>query len=212
MSRTVFIFCFFLFLALSASSWAGSPEGAEIKAVESKLACCLKEASEHFVVIGRRDSDALLKESQVAWEKYKKAQIAFEMGDVRQNDDAGKQHHATIALRLTKERVDALQRVFEYTLCNPSDIRVRNASDTDFKDVVVGDKKYGDIKRGATTEYQHWKTAYRYSFVSLTADDKSLKIQPVDFVGETPLGEGKFTYILSIENGRLEIRAAEDNQ
>jgi len=117
----------------------------------------------------------------------------------------------TILLRLTNERIQALQRVFEDKLCNPSDIRVRNASDTDFKDVVVGNKKYGDIERGGTTEYQHWEIAYRYSFVSLTADSKPLKIQPIDFVGESVLGEGKFTYVLTIEKGQLEIRAVKDN-
>jgi len=93
-----------------------------------------------------------------------------------------------------------------------TEIRVRNGSDSEFKEVVVGGKKYGDIKAGAATEYQTWKTAYRYSSVTLKAGDKTLRIQPIDYVGETPLGEGNFTYILTVRDGRLEIRAEKDKK
>lgn len=93
-----------------------------------------------------------------------------------------------------------------------SEICVRNDSKIDFKDVVVGGKKYGDIKQGATTDYQTWKTAYRYSSVSLLADSKPLKLQPRDYVGETPLGDGRFTFVLTIKDGRLDIRPEKDKK
>jgi hypothetical protein len=93
-----------------------------------------------------------------------------------------------------------------------TEMRVRNDSKVDFKNVVVGGKKYGDIKQGATTDYQTWKTAYRYSSVSLLADSKPLKIQPEDYVGETPLGGGHFTFVLTIKDGKLDIRAEEDKK
>ena len=93
-----------------------------------------------------------------------------------------------------------------------SEIRVRNDSKVDFKNVVVGSKKYGDIKQGATTDYQTWKTAYRYSSVSLLADSKPLKLQPEDYVGETPLGDGHFTFVITIKDGRLDIRAEKDKK
>ena len=93
-----------------------------------------------------------------------------------------------------------------------TEIRVKNGSDVDFKEVVVGGKAYGDIKPGAATEYQTWKKAYRYSSVTLKAGDKPLKIQPIDYVGETPLGDGKFSYILTIKDGRLEIKAEKDTK
>jgi hypothetical protein len=91
-----------------------------------------------------------------------------------------------------------------------TEIRVRNDSTIDFRNVVVGGKNYGDIKRGAVTDYQTWVKAYRYSLVSLLADSKPLKIQPEDYVGETQLGDGHFTYVLTIQEGRLDIRAEED--
>lgn len=93
-----------------------------------------------------------------------------------------------------------------------TEIRVRNDSDVDFKDVVVGGKKYGDIKPGATTDYQTWKTAYPYSSVMLIAGSKPMQIQPIDYLGELELGVGKFTYVLTIREGRLDIRAEKDKE
>ena len=93
---------------------------------------------------------------------------------------------------------------------NATEIRIRNDSTVELKNVVVGDKKYGDIKPGRTTDYQHWEGAYRYSFVSLLANSKPLTLQPIDYVGESLLGEGKFTYILTLKSGYIDIRALKD--
>ena len=93
-----------------------------------------------------------------------------------------------------------------------TDIRVRNDSKVDFKDVVADDRKYGDIKRGAATGYQTWEIAYGYTYVSLLAGRKRLEIQPIDYVGEHPLGSGHFTYVLTIYGGRLNIRAEKDKE
>lgn len=92
------------------------------------------------------------------------------------------------------------------------EIRVRNDSDVDFKDVVVGGKEYGDIKSGATTAYQTWKTAYRYSSVKLIAGSKPMELQPIDYLGEQELGDGYFTYVLTVREGRLDIRAERDDR
>lgn len=95
---------------------------------------------------------------------------------------------------------------------SPTEIRVRNDSDVDFRNVVVGGKKYGNIKPHATTVYQTWKTAYRYSSVTLIAGSNPMQIQPIDYLGEAKLGAGKFTYVLTIREGRLDIRAEEDEK
>jgi len=98
------------------------------------------------------------------------------------------------------------------TTNHTTEIRVRNDSDVDFKEVVVGGKKYGDIKAGVQTAYQTWKNAYRYSTVTLIAASKLMKFQPIDYVGERELGVGHFTYILTVYEGRLNIHAEKDEE
>jgi hypothetical protein len=79
-----------------------------------------------------------------------------------------------------------------------SDIRIRNSTDRDLHDVAVGHGHYGLIGRGEVSDYQTWGPAYKYARVSLIVDGKPMLLQPIDHFGETPLGPGRFTYILSI--------------
>ena len=95
---------------------------------------------------------------------------------------------------------------------NAVDVRIRNDSQVNFGHVVVGGKEYGDIKPGATTEYQRWKRAYRYSSVSLAVGTKVLKITPFDYVGEAFTCSGKLTYVLSVDAGELDMRVQADSQ
>lgn len=95
---------------------------------------------------------------------------------------------------------------------NAAEVRVRNNSDTDFTSVVVGKIKYGDIKRGATTNYQAWPDeVYSIERCTLFANAVPLKFQPRDYNGEGPLpGAGKITYVLTIVNGQISIHAEDD--
>ncbi|SFU14145.1 hypothetical protein SAMN04489724_4322 [Algoriphagus locisalis] len=81
-------------------------------------------------------------------------------------------------------------------------IRVENNSEVDFKDVIVnsgsGDVAFGTIRDGKKSNYMAFESAYRYGFVSLLADEKELRIQPRDYVGETPLEIGFYTYKLGV--------------
>jgi hypothetical protein len=82
-----------------------------------------------------------------------------------------------------------------------SDIRIRNATGRDLQDVVVGRRQYGKIGRGETSGYQSWGPAYRFARVSVIAEGRPMLLQPEDHFGETPLGSGRFTYILSVRRG-----------
>ena len=42
--------------------------------------------------------------------------------------------------------------------------------------------------------YQTFDLAYRYAFVELEIDGKTYTLQPIDYVGETPLENGNYTY------------------
>lgn len=83
-------------------------------------------------------------------------------------------------------------------------IRVENSSTLDFKDILVssgsGNVEFGDLKAGKKSDYKKFESAYRYGFVSLLADGKELKIQPFDYVGETPLSKGQYTYKFNVDS------------
>ena len=89
-------------------------------------------------------------------------------------------------------------------------IRIRNDSTTPFKEVVVGGKSYGDIEPGGSTGHQLWVTAYRSTSVSLRTGTTPVTLRPTDLVNGSPLGPGYFTYVLRIQNGRLILRAEND--
>src|SRR4051812_46251751 len=108
MNRTIFIWCLGWLVALSAPGRAESLESIRqaLKVAEAKLACCLAGVPEFLAAMGPKVSDASLKESQSAWEKYRDAELAFEMLGLSQDTDEGKEAHATILLRLTRERIE----------------------------------------------------------------------------------------------------------
>jgi len=93
---------------------------------------------------------------------------------------------------------------------HPSEIRIRNGSDVPLIDVVVGGRKYGNIGPGGSTGYKTWKVAYRSSSVSLVTDSTALRDGPIDNVGEVPLGEGRFTYVLTPMKNSVDIQVKKD--
>ena len=95
-------------------------------------------------------------------------------------------------------------------------LRVRNGTEHDFQNVEVHTDLirtngiFGNIPSGGVTEYRYFPEAYRYAFVTLSTKTKNFGLRPTDYVGEKPLGSGYFTYHLTLEGGRLNIRAEKD--
>ncbi|MCZ4222953.1 hypothetical protein [Pedobacter rhodius] len=85
-----------------------------------------------------------------------------------------------------------------------SEIRLSNTSKYNFKNIVVntstGEVNFGDLNAGQKTEYKIFKKAYRYAFVKLEIDGKTYTIQPIDYVGETVLKDGRYTYQLNVND------------
>lgn len=83
-------------------------------------------------------------------------------------------------------------------------IRVENSSEVDFKDIFISSGspgiEIGELKAGQKSDFNEFETAYRYGFVRLIANGKELRIQPFDYVGETPLEKGYYTYKIGINN------------
>lgn len=86
-------------------------------------------------------------------------------------------------------------------------IRVANASDVAFERVVVifadGQKEdYGAIAAGFASDYRDVREAYRYAYISVHFETDSLVLQPIDYVGESLLGAGRYTYALAVDTTR----------
>ena len=73
---------------------------------------------------------------------------------------------------------------------------------------------YGDLAPGATSDYRRADGAYRYAKVEARIGGEPFTLQPIDFVGETPLGPGRFTYRLEPwpeQRGFVIARATRDD-
>ncbi len=83
------------------------------------------------------------------------------------------------------------------------EIRIANRSDRDFDKVDVtftSDKfEYGAIPKGGVSAYKPVKEAYRYAKIDVVANGETFTFQPIDFVGETLLEPGRYTYALNID-------------
>ena len=98
-----------------------------------------------------------------------------------------------------------------------TNIRIKNASNYDFCTIkmIAADgtiANYGILRAGETTCYNVYQEAYGYSYLSLRIDGEDYIFQPMDYVGETPLGIGKFCYSISINKAfkMIEIKTSKD--
>jgi hypothetical protein len=84
----------------------------------------------------------------------------------------------------------------------PTDIRVRNLTTQVFDSVYVdtssGEHTYGTVLPSATTDYKRYDKAYREAYIKLYINQVKYELIPVDYTYEVFLGQGKFTYELSI--------------
>ncbi|MDN3586035.1 hypothetical protein QWY86_05115 [Pedobacter aquatilis] len=82
------------------------------------------------------------------------------------------------------------------------EIRLSNSSQQTFKNIIVntgtGEVNFGDLDAEKKTAYKKFTKAYSYAFVKLEIDGKTYTIQPIDYVGETPLKDGRYTYQISV--------------
>jgi hypothetical protein len=63
--------------------------------------------------------------------------------------------------------------------------------------------KFARIEPGEATDYVPVSNAYSYGYLDVTVDGARRVIQPIDYVGESYIGDGRFTYVITIEPGTL---------
>lgn len=88
----------------------------------------------------------------------------------------------------------------------PVEVRVENASGQLMEDVLVGfpdeEVDYGDVGPGEATGYRTVGRAYRYAYVRTEVSGDTMALQPIDYVGESLLSGGRYTYRLDLFEGR----------
>lgn len=82
-------------------------------------------------------------------------------------------------------------------------IRLSNTSALNFESIVVNpggsdSVSYGNLDSGLFSDYKNFEKAYRYGFIELTANGKTYALVPIDYVGESPLRNGNYTYELNL--------------
>lgn len=83
------------------------------------------------------------------------------------------------------------------------EIRVANQSGVDFERLDVtfpsGKVEYGRLAAGAMSGYRRVEKAYRYAQVEAMRGGETLTLQPQDYMGETPLSPGHYTYTIGMD-------------
>lgn len=87
----------------------------------------------------------------------------------------------------------------------PVEIRVRNASSLTFDEGVLysywDSVVFQNLEPGRDTRYQEVKRAYDMATAQVITGSDTARLQVIDYVGETPLKGGKYTYLLSFFEG-----------
>jgi hypothetical protein len=76
----------------------------------------------------------------------------------------------------------------------------------DIKVVLAEERLYGTLAPRASSTYQSFSKAYRYAYIELKINNKLYVLQPIDYVGEEELKDGKYTYQLNVEDTSSQSR------
>jgi len=79
-------------------------------------------------------------------------------------------------------------------------IRIKNNNNFTYDMVQVGGETqlHENIGADSFSDYLEYEEAYRYAFVEIDTAGTKYTLQPIDFVGETPLSPGFYTYELEL--------------
>ncbi len=81
-------------------------------------------------------------------------------------------------------------------------IRISNVSEFNYENINVNASgemvEFGNLNSNSNSEYKTFDLAYRYAFVEFKIDGETFTLQPIDYVGETPLENGKYSYKINV--------------
>lgn len=73
-------------------------------------------------------------------------------------------------------------------------IRLSNTSAVKFENATFNNVNFGDLNSNEKTGYLTFEEAYHYGRVKITINGQNYGWTPIDFVGETPLENGNYTF------------------
>jgi hypothetical protein len=96
------------------------------------------------------------------------------------------------------------------------EIRISNESSVAFDDVDVvfpeDSVDYGLVPAHGRSAYRGVSVAYRYALIIVKVGGQERRLQPIDYVGETELRPGRYTYLLDLTTeGHLTLDFLADN-
>ena len=91
-------------------------------------------------------------------------------------------------------------------------VRVQNVSTVRYDSVNLMSRELGTVSPGDFTRYEKFDRAYHYGYVRLFVDGNQRELIPIDFVGETPLRNGRYTYRVGLSTSGLILDFVVDQQ
>ena len=82
------------------------------------------------------------------------------------------------------------------------ELRFENGSQQTFDLLHVAFSRvaeFEDLRPGEVTEYQEFNDSYSYGFVRAVIGTDEYVIEPIDYVGESKLESGKYTFVYRID-------------
>ena len=85
---------------------------------------------------------------------------------------------------------------------NDLQIRISNVSEFNYENIKVSTTgemvDFGNLNSNSQSEYKVFDSAYRYAFVEFQINGETFTLQPIDYVGETLLENGKYAYEINV--------------
>ena len=86
----------------------------------------------------------------------------------------------------------------------PVNLRIFNKTGMEISEVIVNSVTYSAIEIDGYSNFKKHDYIYRYAYIKAIIGGKDYVLQPIDYVGESKLTSGDYTFKLEIVNNELQ--------
>lgn len=90
----------------------------------------------------------------------------------------------------------------EETIAGRANLRIENLSTYDYQDVYINsngvEHNFGDVAAGRKTSFTDFERIYMKAEVRLLINGDTFRFDPIDYVGQVNLLDGKFIYQIDV--------------